>query len=115
MPFFKEKDHQEMGLDMLLFIYRDVLSIQLGHEDKILFQDLFQSLKQHALQTTQQRVTNQILAVLEAKTALFQCECSRINGALGFNAAGGISLYNVIGVRFKKRAKYIISIRTDFR
>ncbi|MEC1345094.1 DNA polymerase III subunit delta' [Bacillus haynesii] len=71
MPFFKEKDHQEMGLDMLLFIYRDVLSIQLGHEDKILFQDLFQSLKQHALQTTQQRVTNQILAVLEAKKRLY--------------------------------------------
>lgn len=60
-----------MGLDMLLFIYRDVLSIQLGHEDKILFQDLFQSLKQHALQTTQQRVTNQILAVLEAKKRLY--------------------------------------------
>ncbi|NPC94926.1 DNA polymerase III subunit delta' [Bacillus sp. WMMC1349] len=71
MPFFKEKDHQQMGLDMLLFIYRDVLSIQIGHEDKIIFQDLFQILKQHALQSTQQRVTNQILAVLEAKKRLY--------------------------------------------
>lgn len=67
VPFFKEKTHQEMGLDMLLLIYRDVLSIQIGNEDKLIYQDLFQSIKQHALQFTQQSVTNQILAVLEAK------------------------------------------------
>ncbi|WP_340640083.1 DNA polymerase III subunit delta' [Bacillus atrophaeus] len=70
MPFFKEKAHQEMGLDMLLLIYRDVLSIQIGNEDKLIYQDLFQSIKQHALQSTQQSVTNQILAVLEAKKRL---------------------------------------------
>ncbi|KAF1678510.1 MULTISPECIES: DNA polymerase III subunit delta' [Bacillus] len=70
MPFFKEKTHQEMGLDMLLLIYRDVLSIQIGNEDKLIYQDLFQSIKQHALQSTQQSVTNQILAVLEAKKRL---------------------------------------------
>ena len=109
---FSKKTHQEMGLDMLLLIYRDVLSIQIGNEDKLIYQDLFQSIKQHALQFTQQSVTNQILAVLEAKTASFQCECAGINGALGVNVAGGISLYNV-GVRFKKREKFIILIRTD--
>ena len=70
MPFFKEKDLQETGLDMLLFIYRDVLSIQIGNEDKVIYQDLFQTMKQHALHSTQQMVTNQILAVLEAKKRL---------------------------------------------
>ncbi|ALC83248.1 MULTISPECIES: DNA polymerase III subunit delta' [Bacillus] len=70
MPFFKEKDQQELGLDLLLFIYRDVLSIQVGNNGQVLYQDLMDNIESHALQSTQAVVMNQIHAVLEAKKRL---------------------------------------------
>lgn len=70
MPFFKEKDQQELGLDLLLFIYRDVLSIQLGNNGQVLYQDIMDNLESHALQSTQASVMKQIHAVLEAKKRL---------------------------------------------
>ncbi|MBD1383518.1 DNA polymerase III subunit delta' [Metabacillus arenae] len=70
MPFFKEKNMQESGLDLLLYIYKDIISIQIGNEDKVIYQDLFQQLKQHALRISQKSAANKILAILEAKKRL---------------------------------------------
>jgi DNA polymerase-3 subunit delta' len=70
MPFFKEKDQQELGLDLLLFIYRDVLSVQAGNDGQVLYRDMKDKIESHALQTTQATVINQIHAVLEAKKRL---------------------------------------------
>lgn len=70
MPFFKEKDQQELGLDLLLFIYRDVLSVQVGNSGQVLYQDIIDKIETHALQSTQGTVLKQIQAVLEAKKRL---------------------------------------------
>jgi DNA polymerase-3 subunit delta' len=70
MSHFNDKDKQETGLDLLLYIYKDVLSVQLGNEEQVIYQDLIQQLKQHALQMTQRSVTEKITSILEAKKRL---------------------------------------------
>jgi DNA polymerase-3 subunit delta' len=70
MSHFNDKDKQETGLDLLLYIYKDVLSVQLGNEERVIYQDLIQQLKQHALQMTQRSVTEKITSILEAKKRL---------------------------------------------
>ncbi|MBO1515104.1 DNA polymerase III subunit delta' [Metabacillus bambusae] len=70
MSHFNDKDKQETGLDLLLYIYKDVLSVQLGNEEQVIYQDLIQQIKQHALQMTQRSVTEKITSILEAKKRL---------------------------------------------
>ncbi|MGD6819063.1 DNA polymerase III subunit delta' [Metabacillus sp. 113a] len=70
MPFFSDKDLQAQGLDLLLFLYKDLLSIQVGMEDAIIYIDMKESLKQEALQTGQQRITEKVLSILETKRRL---------------------------------------------
>ncbi|WP_077620136.1 DNA polymerase III subunit delta' [Bacillus sinesaloumensis] len=71
LPHFKEKEQLSFGLDILLLIYKDLLYIQLGNEEKLIFHDQIASFKQHALQTSTRRVSDQIAAVLEAKRRLY--------------------------------------------
>ncbi|MFY4777209.1 DNA polymerase III subunit delta' [Metabacillus sp. RGM 3146] len=70
MPFFTDKELQECGLDLLLFLYKDVISIQIGKEETIVFKDLNESLRQHALQMTQLGAADKITSILEAKKRL---------------------------------------------
>jgi DNA polymerase-3 subunit delta' len=70
MNHFNDKEKQETGLDLLLYIYKDVLSIQLGNEEQVIYHDLIQQLTQHALQMTQRSVTEKITSILEAKKRL---------------------------------------------
>ncbi|MFS0821060.1 DNA polymerase III subunit delta' [Bacillus sp. 1P02SD] len=71
LPHFKEKEQLSFGLDILLLIFKDLLYIQLGDEEKLIFHDQITSFKQHALKTSTRRVSDQIAAVLEAKRRLY--------------------------------------------
>lgn len=70
MNHFNDKEKQEIGLDLLLYIYKDVLSVQLGNVEQVIYHDLIQQLTQHALQTTQRSVTEKMTSILEAKKRL---------------------------------------------
>lgn len=70
LPHFKEKEQLGFGLDILLLVYKDLLYIQLGNDQKVVFHDQIDSFKQYALQTSSRRISDQITAVLEAKRRL---------------------------------------------
>ncbi len=70
MGHFNDKEKQETGLDLLLYIYKDVLSVQLGKDEHVIYQDIIQQLKHHALQITQRSVTEKVTSILEAKKRL---------------------------------------------
>jgi DNA polymerase III subunit delta' len=70
MNHFNDKEKQEIGLDLLLYVYKDILSIQIGNDDQVIYQDCIQQLSQHALQTTQRSVTEKMTSILEAKKRL---------------------------------------------
>ncbi|APH06745.1 DNA polymerase III subunit delta' [Bacillus weihaiensis] len=70
MSHFQDKEKQETGLDLLLYLYKDLLTIQLGNEQQVIYSDMMQQLKQHALQMTQRSVTDKMTSILEAKRRL---------------------------------------------
>ncbi|MBM7606589.1 DNA polymerase-3 subunit delta' [Metabacillus crassostreae] len=70
MSHFNDKEKQDTGLDLLLYLYKDILSVQVGNDEQVIFQDLMQLVKQHALQMTQRSVTEKITSILEAKKRL---------------------------------------------
>lgn len=70
MNYFIDKEKQETGLDLLLYIYKDVLSVQLGNDEHVIYRDIIQQIKQHALQITQRSVTEKVTSILEAKKRL---------------------------------------------
>ncbi|MDQ0233372.1 DNA polymerase III subunit delta' [Metabacillus malikii] len=70
MNHFSDKEKQQTGLDLLLYIYKDILSVQLGNKEQVIFNDMVQQLTQHALQMTQRSVTDKMTSILEAKNRL---------------------------------------------
>ncbi|MDQ0163435.1 DNA polymerase III subunit delta' [Bacillus alveayuensis] len=70
MPFFDHKEKLENGLDLLLFLYKDLISIQTGLENNVIYRDLLSMLKQHALQLSQRAVLNHVVSIMEAKKRL---------------------------------------------
>jgi DNA polymerase III subunit delta' len=67
---FKEKEQIDRGLDLFLLIFKDLLYIQLGKNDKLVHLRESSRLEQYALQTSGRRLTEQMEAVLEAKRKL---------------------------------------------
>jgi DNA polymerase-3 subunit delta' len=67
---FKEKEQVNLGLDLLLLIFKDLLYIQLDKEEQIVFKEESALLKQFALQTSGRRLSIQMSAILEAKRKL---------------------------------------------
>ncbi|WP_062051198.1 DNA polymerase III subunit delta' [Bacillus sp. JCM 19034] len=67
---FKEKAQQEIGLDMLLLWFRDLLFAKVGNLDTISFIDQVDLLKKQALQSSQDKISNHMAAVLTAKKQL---------------------------------------------
>jgi DNA polymerase III subunit delta' len=61
----------DQGLDLLLYIYKDLLSIQIGQEDQVVYSDLIDMLRQQSLQLSQKRVANHLVAILEAKKRIY--------------------------------------------
>ncbi|WP_147535856.1 DNA polymerase III subunit delta' [Bacillus marasmi] len=67
---FKEKEQLDRGLDLLLLIYKDLLYIQLGNDQQVVFQSEMDRLRQYSLQTTGRSLAEQMSAILEAKRKL---------------------------------------------
>jgi DNA polymerase III subunit delta' len=70
MQHFKEKDQIERALDLLLLIYKDLLQIQLGKEEHLIFPDQQGLWKSNALQVSTSRLSNNMTSILEAKRKL---------------------------------------------
>jgi DNA polymerase-3 subunit delta' len=64
---FKEKNQLNVGLDLLLLWYRDVLRTLIANEDQLIFIDQIDKLEQHALKSSLRKVSQQMAAILEAK------------------------------------------------
>ncbi|MBO9131281.1 DNA polymerase III subunit delta' [Bacillus sp. 165] len=64
---FSEKEQMQLGLDMLLLIYKDLLYVQISEEENVVFKDQIESLKQHSLQYSQKRIVSSLSNILEAK------------------------------------------------
>ena len=70
LPLSKEKVHQEAGLDMILLWLRDLLYIQTGKSDTLVFPDQQDQYEQLALSISQQQNVEHLSGVLEAKRHL---------------------------------------------
>ncbi|WP_078543221.1 DNA polymerase III subunit delta' [Litchfieldia alkalitelluris] len=70
LTHFKEKAQVDLGLSLLLLLYRDLMQIQIGEEVNVVNIDKKDLLKQHALQSSSRRVNEQVAVILEAKQRL---------------------------------------------
>lgn len=70
LPSFKEKNEIEQALDLLLFAYRDIVSIKANPEAACTYPDMLQSWKENALHMTYERLSNQMQAILQARQNL---------------------------------------------
>ena len=70
LSHFKEKNQLNLGLDLLLLWYRDVLRTLLANEDQLIFVDQIDKLERHALKSSQRTVGQHMAAILEAKRRL---------------------------------------------
>lgn len=65
---FREKEQLQQGLDMLLLIYKDLLYVQLGEEDRLVFheqKEMFESFSY-----AQKRIVSALFNILEAKNRI---------------------------------------------
>ncbi|MBM7650323.1 DNA polymerase-3 subunit delta' [Bacillus ectoiniformans] len=67
---FKDKQQVNLALDLLLLLYKDLLSLQTGEEQGLAFPDKLASFKNTVLQSSAKRITEQMTAILEAKRKL---------------------------------------------
>lgn len=67
---FKEKNQLNIGFDLLLLWYQDVLRTLIANHDQLIFVDQIDILERHALKSSQQKVSQQMAAILEAKRRL---------------------------------------------
>ncbi|MBP2242564.1 DNA polymerase-3 subunit delta' [Cytobacillus eiseniae] len=67
---FKEKEQINQGLDLLLLIFKDLLYIQLGKQEQIVYQGEKVRLEQFALQSSSKSLSEQMAAIFEAKRKL---------------------------------------------
>lgn len=70
LPHFSDKEKLDIGLQILLYIYRDLIYIQIGEEQHAVLKDEINQLKQYALQTSRNRVTEQMSIILDIKGRL---------------------------------------------
>ncbi|WP_100405913.1 DNA polymerase III subunit delta' [Bacillus solitudinis] len=70
LPLFKERREQELGLDLILLWLRDLLYIQIGRYEHLTYLDQRNQLEQQALSSSQERTSQNMSAVLEAKRHL---------------------------------------------
>ncbi|WP_368502909.1 DNA polymerase III subunit delta' [Alkalihalophilus sp. As8PL] len=70
VPTFKERRELELGLDMILLWLRDLLYTQVGKTDQLVFVDQQTLLEQQALSSSQEKTSQNMSFVLEAKRHL---------------------------------------------
>ncbi|WP_044895815.1 DNA polymerase III subunit delta' [Bacillus alveayuensis] len=67
---FVEKQQIDLGLDLLLYLYKDLIYIQLGETEKVVYKDRISDLNQLALTMSQKRIAESMTAILQAKARL---------------------------------------------
>lgn len=65
-----EREQTERGLDLMLFWYRDLLYMQLGMEEKIVYLDQHERLRQQGMSLPQGKIATAMARILEAKRRL---------------------------------------------
>jgi DNA polymerase III subunit delta' len=70
MEHFTEKDQFDRGLDLLLLLYKDLLHLQLGREEHVVYIDQLSYLRQKALQLSNRKISDHMSFILEAKGRL---------------------------------------------
>lgn len=65
---FGEKEQLQQGLDMLLLIYKDLLYVYLGEEDRLVFQDQKEVFRSFSYD--QKRIVSALFNILEAKNRI---------------------------------------------
>ncbi|MCM3088910.1 DNA polymerase III subunit delta' [Bhargavaea ginsengi] len=69
-PLFKEKDETELGLDLLLFAYRDISAVKAGLSTSLAYPDNRARWEEMALRLTFGRLASILEAILKAKRNL---------------------------------------------
>lgn len=67
LPHFNGRDLLEIGLDLLLLWYRDLLYTQLNNKEEIIFIDQIERLEREILRISQAKLIEQMTAIFEAK------------------------------------------------
>lgn len=67
---FKDKEQADQGLDLLLLILKDLLYIQLGKKDQVVYVEESIRFERLALQSSGKRLVGQMSAILDAKRKL---------------------------------------------
>ncbi|OCA88481.1 DNA polymerase III subunit delta' [Pradoshia sp. D12] len=67
LSHFKEREQTEIGLMLLLNIYRDLLYIQLDKPEEIVYKDMEERLRQLAIQHSPKKLAYQMNQILESK------------------------------------------------
>ncbi|QKS69624.1 DNA polymerase III subunit delta' [Paenalkalicoccus suaedae] len=67
VPFFTEREQVQIGLDLMMLWYRDILRMQVGHTNHLVYIDQEDKLQQQALSLSQAKLGNHLQAVMDAK------------------------------------------------
>ncbi|KYD00943.1 DNA polymerase III subunit delta' [Heyndrickxia sporothermodurans] len=67
---FKEKNQLDLGLDLLLFIYKDLLSIQIGKNIQLIYPERKAQFERDVIHLSPVILANKMAAILEAKRKL---------------------------------------------
>ncbi|MBU9721974.1 DNA polymerase III subunit delta' [Bacillus alkalicola] len=70
MPFFKEKQDMQLGLDLLMIWYRDILRLQINDDSQIVYIDQINKLQEYSLKLSQKKLGSNLQAVMNAKRRL---------------------------------------------
>lgn len=69
LSHFKDKTQQDMGLNLMLFWYKDLMKIQL-QDERIVYADQKDKLERYALRFPRKRISEHMMAILDAKRRL---------------------------------------------
>jgi DNA polymerase III subunit delta' len=67
MKHFEDREKLQIGLNILLLIYKDTLYVQLGEKEKVVFHDQLSLLQRLSLQQSGKRISNAMANILETK------------------------------------------------
>ncbi|WP_096186132.1 DNA polymerase III subunit delta' [Evansella halocellulosilytica] len=70
IPFFQDKKEMQIGLDLMMIWYRDILRIQVDQKDQVVYIDQLDKLEDHALKQSQRKLGANLQAVMNAKRRL---------------------------------------------
>lgn len=71
LPAMKEKEDVERGLDLLLYAYRDIVSMKAGLQSELAFPDQQQVFRGLSMKMTYSRLSANMEAILQAKKKLY--------------------------------------------